>query len=163
MSTRCEFNGSQVRHSLSLSIKLAKSFALPVTGALGPSTFTTDPGKRRIKLSPGLRDSVVPNRPAEPRSTVPESVCSRPCASMPEITNVASIAYGGKPKPPPTRTLKHHSNSHSPLHPACLHRKTAPLNRFEIDIRARVTHQAADAHRASEHPGDIDAGVEAGR
>src|SRR5256885_4441871 len=58
--------------------------------------------------------------------------------------------------------LKQNSNSYPPLYPSSLHGKTASLNRFEIDVRARVTYETTDTDRAREHPGDIDAGVEAG-
>ena len=79
ISTRCDFTACQPRHSLSLRLKAAKSSALPVAGALGPSTMAIHPGKRIVRLSPGFRVSVVPNRAGDPRNTVPESPCSRPC------------------------------------------------------------------------------------
>lgn len=74
--------------------------------------------------------------------------------------------HAGTTKPQPrtkTKTLKHNSDPYTSLYAACLHRKTASLDRFEIDVCACVAHEATDADRTSEHPGDIDAGVEAGR
>ncbi len=47
------------------------------------------------------------------------------------------------------------------LQAACLDRERASLRGFQIDVRPCVTNQAADTNRLHEHPGHVDAGVEA--